>query len=599
MPTTRERDWEQMAATVAGFRLANGHLPAAATGCDDAERAMYRWLRTQRELHRQGRLNSAKVEWLDLYLHGWSAPLEDNWKNSAIAVTRYRLDHGRLPQANAKDECTRRLGMWVRTQRRADQAGKLSAARKAWLDSKLPTWNDPAADAWYSKADVAIATMRRLGRNPDPSSTDRAERDAAQWFRAQRSAHRNGGLNSDRVQYLEALSPKWHDEALFTWFARSQSVQQFFTTTGTLPRSTCESAEERRLGIWLTKQRSTVASKGMPLDLIDWLDANIPGWQSPQTNTWLVRAADVVAFQNQHGRLPERRTSSIPGEPELAAWLSTQRAARHTGILQVDRKDWLDANLPKWSERKHYRWVEDAESVARFEKEFGRLPGVLEPDQEGRRLGMWLSRQRRAAKEGRLSPTRHKWLERNLTEWQSPYFNVWLSTAAKVEEFVAIHGRFPTRSRTAGADERELGIWLNNQRTAHKTGKLPDERREWLDARLREWVDPHFAQWLTSARAVAAFRRKSGRFPYFRSNDAVARRLGIWLNNQRSALKSGTLEDRRKQWLDTHLAGWSGVAATADSRHLIPSGAHAVGRTVEDLISSVSSIYSGRTPISA
>ncbi|MFE6966762.1 helicase associated domain-containing protein [Agromyces sp. NPDC057679] len=545
---------------------------------------MYRWLRTQRELHRRGGLKESKQSWLDLYLPGWSNPLEDNWKNSAIAVSRFRIQHGRLPQPNATDEASRRLGMWLRTQRRAIQSGKLTASRQKWLDDNIPTWNDPAADTWYSKADIAIALLRKQGRNPDHVSESRDERDAAMWFRSQRVAVKAGALPKDRITYLDALCPNWQDAAVFSWFSRAAAVQQHFAATGSLPRSTCDDTTERRLAAWLTKQRSLLAVGELRPDLSRWLERNVPGWQSPQTNTWLARASEAVDFFQKHGRLPERRTSSIAMEAELASWLTAQRAGAREGTLLVERKDWLDANLPKWAEKKYYRWMEDAEAVAQFERANGRLPGVLEPDQESRRLGMWLSRQRRAAKEGRLSTTRQKWLERNLTEWQSPYFNVWLSNASRVEDFVAIHGRFPTRSRTADAAERELGVWLNNQRTAHKADKLPEERREWLDARLREWVDPHFAQWLASARAVQAFRRNSGRFPYFRATDPTARRLGVWLNNQRGAAKSGTLEARRRQWLDTHLTGWAGLSATMDVRHMVAQGTHLAQRGTEQLL---------------
>lgn len=550
--------WLRTALAVVDFRTDSGRLPSTGATDDDAERSLARWLRTQRELDRAGRLVDRRRAWLDERVPGWRNPLDDTWRIRAAAVARYRLESGRFPAANAADREARGLGMWLRTQRRALRDGKLLPHREEWLSRNLPNWEDPYTDVWLAKAEATAHFAADAGRLPSlGEDRDETERELAGWLRTQRAIAREDRLPDERRAWLDDALPGWADPYEAAWFQTVEAAARYRETHGRLPRAGGADAEERRLGTWLTKQRTHALAGTLQPARAARLDERLPDWRAPKLRSWHSRAEEAAEFVARHERLPARRAAAEPGELELAVWLGNQRAADREGRLDEARRRWLDERLPGWSLVRKRHWHEKAEAVARFEAEHGRLPGALESDPDARTLGLWLSRQRKAAKEGRLAPDRERWLRMRVPGWRSPYFNVWVTTAERVMRFRSDHGRLPSRRTNGTPLERELGVWLNNQRCAARDERLSPERRRWLDEQIPEWFDPHFAIWLANANAVAAYRGRTGRLPYFRSPDPELRRLGGWLNNQRTAQKAGRLPERRAAWLDRHLPGWA------------------------------------------
>lgn len=134
----------------------------------------------------------------------------------------------------------------------------------------------------------------------------------------------------------------------------------------------------------------------------------------------------------------------------------------------------------------------------------------------------------------------------------------WADMLDELTAFIAEHGhaRIPEDYRTENG--RFPGRWLNEQRKAHRTNLLDDERAAQLAALLGpRWATPHQAYWDAMFAALTQFVAQHGhaRVPQNHvSRDGTP--LGTWVGNQRSRHQQNTLDPARAARLET-LPGWA------------------------------------------
>lgn len=138
-PTTR---WQHAYKAVQDFHKMTGRLPA--TG-DVAGFELAAWLRTQRALHRSGRLPAIKVTLMDM-IPGWdyTAPrtdLDEHWRERLQELLDFITEAGQLPHYKRHhSEHERILGVWLHTQHQRRAEGRLLPWRREALDVAVPGW---------------------------------------------------------------------------------------------------------------------------------------------------------------------------------------------------------------------------------------------------------------------------------------------------------------------------------------------------------------------------------------------------------------------------------------------------------------------------
>lgn len=141
------------------------------------------------------------------------------------------------------------------------------------------------------------------------------------------------------------------------------------------------------------------------------------------------------------------------------------------------------------------------------------------------------------------------------------------SITAAIADFRSQTGAWPSPG-APNPHERELGCWLQDQRTLQATGHLDVFRRAFLDVNLPGWdTDPH-ERWVAGARDLADFIISEGRLPHLGSADKREQGLAAWLRMQQALFEHGTLRRDRRAWLDSCCPGWSertgrGIGAAA------------------------------------
>ena len=200
------------------------------------------------------------------------------------------------------------------------------------------------------------------------------------------------------------------------------------------------------------------------------------------------------------------------------------------------------------------RWQKGLTYTKKFIEREGHARVPARHVEDGFKLGDWVGTQRGTYKSGVLAEERRQALEA-LDGW------VWDSREAAwrkgldyAERFLERegHARVPARHVEAGFT---LGAWVRAQREADKRGKLPDGRRQTLEA-LDGWTwDAHDAAWREGLDYTKRFVEREGhaRVPAEHMQDGF--RLGQWVDVQRRTYKRGKLPAKRRQALEA-FDGW-------------------------------------------
>lgn len=270
-----------------------------------------------------------------------AAGTTDLWTAKADTVAHFVASAGRLPAAGPRIDEDELAG-WLAVQRRAVQQGRLSAERRAYLNSRIPAWRQTRQERW--DAQLALLELATGAGAP-------ARGPLGVWLKSQRRAAASGALTPDRKTALDVSAPGWDRPAVESenqWTGRAEDLANYVDFSGKLPLSNDRKAETSGLYRWLTYQRALARSGKITSKRRKWLDKNVPGWLPEQDRyevRWSTLASALGLFVDTNRRWPR---VSEPGEKTLARWLGTQRATAKAGKLLPTRREKLDATVAGW-----------------------------------------------------------------------------------------------------------------------------------------------------------------------------------------------------------------------------------------------------------
>ena len=257
--------------------------------------------------------------------------------------------------------------------RKLAQSGQ--AARPATPLRQAPRAQAPAgqivrAEQWEQRRQQVLAFVERHGRLPRRQNSVRepllpGEQQLGRWCDYQRQRWKGGRqppLTAGQQAALEAI-PGWFwvEHVTLPWEQWLQQVLAFVEQHSRLPRAADSQQEpllagEQQLGQWCNRQRQRwngTAQPPLSTEQQAALEA-IPGWAWGAQASWEQRRQQVLAFVEQHGRLPRtkssRREPLLAGERQLGHWCSRQRQCRKGRVqplLSAEQQALLEA-IPLW-----------------------------------------------------------------------------------------------------------------------------------------------------------------------------------------------------------------------------------------------------------
>jgi hypothetical protein len=268
--------WTAHCAALRDFVAANGRLPKASLGGEEAE--LYKWVAYVRARHRTGRMEASRVQEL-LAIDGVLNPgLSRRQSEFKVWIDA----HGRRPWRSSADPVESSFATLLHTLRSHGLKGRLKPAVVELLLSVPDGVTDAEATAIKARLDAKLNARKA-----------RAEASVAGVTR---------------------LDGRWNQ-----CFA---DLQGWVETHGTLPRRRTENPEEYRLANWVNVQRVQFRYNNLADGWAERL-RTVPGLLDPQprSKSDLTFARRVADFHAAHGRLPR---AAVPA-PEGTAGINLAR----------------------------------------------------------------------------------------------------------------------------------------------------------------------------------------------------------------------------------------------------------------------------------
>lgn len=527
-------------------------------------RPLARWVARQRELRRKNkllpeqerRLSDIGFSW-EIYAASWETML------AKLAQQMELIRSGIEPRFSPE------LRRWMLTQRQFRKRGGLSAEREQKLTATGFEW-EPFASRWEKMfAELQRYHAAHGGCQVPAGWIDNPA--LANWVGVQRARKIAGKLSAERLAALDALGFTWRlgeftgvRSPQESWNAKLTRLTKFHAEQGhsTVPQIY---PPDKKLGLWVTTQRRN-RRKGKltaaQISTLERLDFNwSPAVGASFDDRWETMLKALKEFREREGhcRVPVHWKKN----PQLASWVAVQRRHKKQGKLAAKRVAALDEIGFTWRVEQGSdgglgsnvanflggaaHWEAKYRDLEQYKDEHG---NCLVPQRwrEDRSLAGWVSGQRIKRNKGLLDPERERRLTALGFEWD-PIDAQWEEMFAALVEFHSQHGHCNVQQK-AGCD-RKLAHWVRNQRAAakHKRRTITAERVRRLNDLRFTWmlVDP--LSWEHMFAALCEFKKGHGhcKVP---QNWREDKRLGKWVNTQRTHATRGTLKSDRRRQLD-------------------------------------------------
>jgi len=513
------------------------------------------WVETQRsEFKRREkdypserrRLLEALPKWL------WT-PSDDIWNEAYATLQKYQKQHGHCRVRKDERFVGFNLGAWAAIQRVLYRKQQLSIDKIRRLEA-IKTWSwHTLDDRWERGLRLLVAFTRKHKTSNIPKGIKDGGIELRNWTNVQRTMYGLGKISSERIAKLESV-PYWE------WDLREVASRNIIEALGEFSKKHGHCRVPKSLKIdsigvagWISNQRARRNRGDLPPTRIRQLEA-LKGW------TWNAREEQWQRGYEALVRFVRReKTADIPfkhiedGFP-LAQWCQVQRSFHKAGKLIGMRTKLLEA-VKGWNWDPHEaKWEEGCRKLKAFVAKHGHslvpCPFVFEKYP----LGVWAASQRSIYRRGKLEQSRIKKLE-SLKGWEwNPREAEWNSAFSLVSEYIKRegHARIPNKHRVRGVD---VGTWVAAQRSAHRAGKLSEERIKQLET-LKGWSwDPKQEDWLRAYSLLVAYTRREGAATVPSTHVEKGFRLGQWVTSQQVLYRKGQISAEAEKRLNA-LDGW-------------------------------------------
>jgi len=257
------------------------------------------------------------------------------WPDSYDKVVDFIATNKKNPSCTSKDLEEAILGRWCARQRGDKRSNKLSEERLEALNN-IHGW---IWSLWIWTYDKVIEFTKDNNKIPSTCSKNPEEKKLGIWCSTQRYNKKNNKLSEDRIKALENI-PGW-------WWGLSgpqtdayNEVVTFVEDNNKFPSMCSKDLEEKRLGVWCSRQRSYKRKNKLLEERIQALES-IPGWL---WSLWGDLHNQVINFIKNNNKIPST-CSKDSEESRLGNWCSTQRNNKRDNKLSKERINALE-NTP-------------------------------------------------------------------------------------------------------------------------------------------------------------------------------------------------------------------------------------------------------------
>lgn len=584
--------WDERFADLCAFKSRFGHTRVKAKWTENP--LLGGWVVRQRYEYRKKELKEEYIQRLNAIGFDWdgrvaakpakkvAADPDKHWREIFERFKAYAAANG-AGMVKVVDEETKKLNKWMLYQRQVNKRGELSEARInalseigfVWQKNALRTGprvvpparaEAPTTRTWEEMSSELVDFFKLHGHCNVPDDWT-AQPELARWVAQQRRAKKQNLLTPEQVSRMEEIGFAWstHDGGWDAMFAKV--VEHMRPMHNGKPREAPANDELKR---WMLTQRQTKKRGELEPEREQRLTSIGFEWE-PLSSRWEKLLAELKQFHAEHGHC--RVPAGWIKNPVLANWVGVQRARKIDGKLSPERQAALDTLGFTWrlSEFTGVRSPQESWNVmlarlTKFHAEQGHstVPQIYPPD---RKLGLWVTTQRRNRRKGKLTAAQISALDRLGFNWSpfgtGDFEERWRAMLAALKTFREREGhcRVPAQWK----ESPRLANWVAVQRRAKKLWKL-DARRvaaleeigfDWRveqegDGGARIHAAPGYSvedRWEVMFQALLQYKQGHGDC-LVPQRWKESRGLADWVSSQRSAYSRGQLAPDRVRRLD-------------------------------------------------
>ena len=483
-----DENWLRWFQKLKLFKERFGHCNTSTYGEDVP---LARWVVSQRVRRKEGVLDENQIRNLDELGFVWdfqAQKAQETWMKWYRELESYTREHGN-PQVPRKHANTKLASwVWIQRQRRKgtykpNGIVDLMTAEQVSLLDKLGFRWDPHEEKWAERFEQVKLYKEKHG-HCEVGLEENEDEDLASWVRSQRGQQLK--LTSERKALLDSIGFSWSSEGdQRRWFKIYDRLKQYHATKGDadVPSSW---KEDPKLAKWLQAQRQRRKKGQLTDEEVRLLDALGVTWKSRDVGTWEDRYQDLLEFKEKHGHC--NVPVAYKETAKLGAFVNSMRTKKASGDLSQQRIELLERVGFQWAVKELANadaWDSRYAQLVAFKATHGhcKVPNAWP---ENPLLGRWGGQQRQQKKSGKLHSKREEKLNEIGFDWGftrdlggvNPK-DLWALRYGQLVEFKNQNGHCVVPYNHP--DNRQLGIWVSNQRQNRKQNKLTPERERLLN----------------------------------------------------------------------------------------------------------------------
>ena len=448
------------------------------------EVALGRWIDTQRQTYKQGKLSEDRIQLLrDIGMRFEIKNNELEWMKNYELAKEYYEEHGNLEVKGSFQTKGVTLGKWIGTQRQIYKQGKLNEDRIQLLRDigmRFEIKNNELE--WMKNYKLAKEYYEEYGDLEVKQSFQIKGVALGRWINRQRQTYKQGKLNEDQINLLKNIGMCFEiKNNELEWMKNYELAKEYYEEHGNLELKESFQTKGVALGKWINRQRQTYKQGKLNEDQINLLK-NIGMCFETNKNEleWMKNYELAKEYYKEQGNLEVSQRFEIKGVA-LGQWIKRQRIAYKQEKLSDDRIELLrNIGMNFETNKNELEWMKNYELAKEYYKEHGNLEVPARFETKGVALGIWIYTQRKTYEQGKLSKNRIKLLrgigmrfETNKNELE------WMKNYELAKEYYEEHGNLEVKGnfQTKGV---ALGQWIKTQRKVYKQGKLSEERIQLL-----------------------------------------------------------------------------------------------------------------------
>ncbi len=382
------------------------------------------------------------------------------------------------------------------------------------------------------------------------------------------------------AQLNETLTASW--DAMYAW------AREYYKAHGHLDiPAAYTTADGHSLGAWVATQRKVYLGRTagcLSVEQIKRLEEIGMCWQGSQEAAWERNFLEAEKYFKEHGNLAVPADYVTAGGCRLGRWIRRQREVyqklvepgKYVMVLEDSRRTYEGRQQRVHLERMQRLmqigmvlenadpWEQKFELARRYYEDHGNLRMAADYVVEGVWLERWLREQKmrmeeeadsgenNIASDGKSrSPLtkgqRDKLLSIGIRPGVSQAELSWREQYSEAEEFYYRYGNLDIPKRYRAENGKNLGVWLQHQRTNRRNGRLAGWQVCLLDGIGMVWESPD--AWEVGFTHAEEYVQQTGNLEVPNAYVcADGYRLGKWISNQRCAYggvtKKGLGEER-------------------------------------------------------